>query len=120
MAATTSAARSPAYERLQGLLEADRCVILDGGMATELQRQRATSDNTGLDRQLWGTWALYRAPHAVLDVHKSYVADHPLLGTGPGTYHETFKGQYAPKAIGFHAHNMFLHVAAETGIPAMI
>lgn len=74
MAATTSAARSPAYQRLQGLLEADRCVILDGGMATELQRQRPTSDNTGLDRQLWGTWALYRAPHAVLDVHKSYVA----------------------------------------------
>ncbi len=74
MAATTSAARSPAYQRLQGLLDADRCVILDGGIATELQRQRPTSDNTGLDRQLWGTWALYRAPHAVLDVHKTYVA----------------------------------------------
>jgi S-methylmethionine-dependent homocysteine/selenocysteine methylase/SAM-dependent methyltransferase len=48
-------------------------VILDGGMATELQRQRPSPDTVGLDRQLWGTWALYRAPHAVLDVHSSYV-----------------------------------------------
>ena len=48
-------------------------MILDGGMATELQRQRPSPDTVGLDRQLWGTWALYRAPHAVLEVHGSYV-----------------------------------------------
>src|SRR5216684_711873 len=68
-----SSARSPAYQRLKGMLAADRCVILDGGMATELQRHRSTPDTAGLDRQLWGTWALYRAPHSVLEVHSSYV-----------------------------------------------
>jgi len=70
---TMSSARSPAYQRLKGMLAADRCVILDGGMATELQRHRSTPDTAGLDRQLWGTWALYRAPHSVLEVHSSYV-----------------------------------------------
>ena len=46
----------------------DRCVILDGGVATELQRHRSSAD----DGDLWGTWALYRAPRAVLEVHRSY------------------------------------------------
>lgn len=48
------------------------------------------------------------------------IADAPLLGSGPGTYHEVFRGVYAPTAIGYHAHNMFLHVAAETGVPAAV
>ncbi len=73
MGLTFSSARSPAYRHLQGLLAAERCVILDGAMATELQRRRPAPDSVGLDRELWGTWALYRAPHAVLDVHSSYV-----------------------------------------------
>ena len=43
--------------------------MLDGGVATELQRfgsEIATTD------ELWGTWALYRRPEAVLEVHRSY------------------------------------------------
>jgi len=48
------------------------------------------------------------------------IDDYPWLGSGPGTYDQVFKGQYAPTAIGFHAHNSFLHVAAETGIPSAI
>lgn len=70
---SASSRRSPAYQRLQDQLAADRCVILDGGMATELQRIWPVIGTPGLDRQLWGTWALYRAPQAVLDVHKRYV-----------------------------------------------
>ena len=46
----------------------DRCVVLDGGVATELQRHRSSVD----EGDLWGTWALSRAPHAVLQVHRSY------------------------------------------------
>lgn len=48
------------------------------------------------------------------------IRDNPLLGSGPGTYDEVLKASYLPNAIGFHAHNMLLHVTAETGIPAAI
>ena len=61
--------RSTAYERVLGLVARDRCVVLDGGIATELQRRSPDAPSTD---DLWGTWALYRAPRAVLDVHRSY------------------------------------------------
>ena len=61
--------RSPAYARLEEMIAAERCVVLDGGVGTELQRR----GETRLDDELWGTWALYRSPQAVLDVHRSYV-----------------------------------------------
>ena len=52
------------------MVAADECVVLDGGVATEIERL------SGIDRadpDLWGTWALYREPQKVLDVHRSYV-----------------------------------------------
>ena len=64
---------SAAYARLKDRLAAERCVILDGGIGTELQRWRPAQASAGLERQLWGTWALYQAPHTVLDVHRRYV-----------------------------------------------
>jgi S-methylmethionine-dependent homocysteine/selenocysteine methylase/SAM-dependent methyltransferase len=48
--------------------------VLDGGVATELQRLRPLRGEPGPDPELWGTWALYRAPQAVLEVHARYVA----------------------------------------------
>jgi S-methylmethionine-dependent homocysteine/selenocysteine methylase/SAM-dependent methyltransferase len=68
---SVSAVRSPAYRYVEGLITAERCVVLDGGVATELQRLDGAG---GPDRDLWGTWALYRAPKSVLEVHSSYVA----------------------------------------------
>src|SRR5262249_11144638 len=64
--------RSPAYRRLEELISSDRCVVLDGGVATELQRL-APVDGRAPDPELWGTWALYRAPRAVAEVHRRYV-----------------------------------------------
>jgi S-methylmethionine-dependent homocysteine/selenocysteine methylase/SAM-dependent methyltransferase len=64
-------ADSTPYDRLGEVLAADRCVVLDGGVATELQRREGTPADGGAG--LWGTWALLRAPQAVLDVHRSYV-----------------------------------------------
>jgi S-methylmethionine-dependent homocysteine/selenocysteine methylase/SAM-dependent methyltransferase len=62
---------SPAYDHVFGLIEAGRCVILDGGTATEL---RETDDERHeLEERLWGTGALVRAPDEVLRVHRSYV-----------------------------------------------
>jgi S-methylmethionine-dependent homocysteine/selenocysteine methylase/SAM-dependent methyltransferase len=69
--ALSGALRSPAYKHLEDLLSADRCVILDGGVATELQRLALDSGTS--DAELWGTWALYRAPQSVAEVHRRYV-----------------------------------------------
>ena len=63
---------TPAYARLQGLLTEERCVILDGGIATEVSR-RVPPPEGDRDEPLWGTSALMQAPDAVLDVHRSYV-----------------------------------------------
>ena len=52
------------------MFAAERCVVLDGGVATELQRRGSAA---APDPELWGTWALFRAPQAVLDVHRGYV-----------------------------------------------
>ncbi len=60
---------SPAYDRIAGLLAAEAPVILDGGNATELDRELA-GELRDADRGLWGTGALYQAPYAVLDVHR--------------------------------------------------
>lgn len=62
----------PAYRRIQQLLANDECVILDGGVATELERV-GPAGYRNPDRGLWGTAALYEAPHAVLQVHQGYV-----------------------------------------------
>ena len=64
---------SAEYRRLQELLDRGEPVILDGGNATELERQQAGELRDG-DRGLWGTGALYEAPYAVHDVHRAYVA----------------------------------------------
>ena len=64
---------SPAYGRIERLLAEDTCVILDGGVSTELQRANLQGYQLD-DEGLWGTWGLYNAPHAVLEVHRSFVA----------------------------------------------
>jgi S-methylmethionine-dependent homocysteine/selenocysteine methylase/SAM-dependent methyltransferase len=69
VATATSTRTSAAYDRLVGSIAEDRCVVLDGGVATELQR--FGSDIATTDK-LWGTSALYRRPEAVLEVHRSY------------------------------------------------
>ena len=66
-----TASSSSAYRKLEEMLAAERCVVLDGGVATELERRQRS--NVAPDPELWGTWALFRAPQAVLDVHRSYV-----------------------------------------------
>ena len=60
----------PAYRRIEGLLAAERCVILDGGIATELGRRLPGSDR-GQDEALWGTSALVHDADVVRDVHRA-------------------------------------------------
>src|SRR3954468_9984229 len=57
-----------AYEQVASAIAEQRCVILDGGIATELSHRH------GQDHErLWGIEALASAPDEVLDVHRSYV-----------------------------------------------
>ena len=63
---------SPAYARVEELIAARRCVILDGGVATEIERVRE-GKLPAAAKQLWGTWALYQAPQDVLEVHRRYL-----------------------------------------------
>ena len=70
--AETSVAPKP-YAAVEQKLAAGRCVVLDGGIATELQAVLPAAVR-GAGDDLWGTWPLYRAPEAVVDVHRSYVA----------------------------------------------
>ena len=61
-----------AYARVQERLRGELPVILDGAVATELERQHQ-GELKAFDHGLWGTGALYNAPRAVLDVHRRYV-----------------------------------------------
>jgi S-methylmethionine-dependent homocysteine/selenocysteine methylase len=63
---------SPVYERVDHTLAAGGCVLLDGGVATELQRIR--SEGRARKREPWGTWALFQGPMDVLEMHRRYVA----------------------------------------------
>ncbi len=66
MAITTSAG----CEGVRAALAAGRCVVLDGGVATELP---GAVRGHGEDERLWGTTALVDAPADVLAVHRRYV-----------------------------------------------
>jgi S-methylmethionine-dependent homocysteine/selenocysteine methylase len=52
-------------------IAAARCVILDGGLGTELPLAAGSKD--ALDEPLWGTRALIENPDAVLRVHRQYL-----------------------------------------------
>jgi S-methylmethionine-dependent homocysteine/selenocysteine methylase/SAM-dependent methyltransferase len=60
------------YERILKKFERDECVILDGAIATELQRQGARDFRLS-DTDHWGFEALQHAPLSVSAVHKSYI-----------------------------------------------
>ena len=69
---STDAVRSSAYRRIEELIAHERCVILDGAVATELQRIRPLTGGKPPEPELWGTWALFRAPTAAYEVHRRY------------------------------------------------
>jgi O-antigen ligase len=54
------------------------------------------------------------------------IKDHPVVGIGLGTYDHVANAQYGPITDrlfidkGWHAHNTFLHILAETGAPGLL
>jgi S-methylmethionine-dependent homocysteine/selenocysteine methylase/SAM-dependent methyltransferase len=63
---------SPPYARVIETIRADRCVVLDGAIGTEVAR--AAASQSILDERLWGIGSLVDAPEATLQVHRGYVA----------------------------------------------
>ena len=63
---------SAPYGRLRDAIAGGRCVLLDGGIGTELPRAAARPEV--LDEHLWGVGSLVDAPDAVARVHRDYVA----------------------------------------------
>ena len=63
---------SDAYQRVLEKMSSQECVILDGGIGTELQRQGLREFRLS-DTSHWGFNAIDRAPHAVVNVHLQYV-----------------------------------------------
>ncbi len=60
------------YSHIKNLIRNDQCVILDGAIATELQRTGIRG--WGLKEDIhWGFDALHVAPQSVLDLHKQYL-----------------------------------------------
>jgi S-methylmethionine-dependent homocysteine/selenocysteine methylase/SAM-dependent methyltransferase len=56
------------YAHVAEGLARDRCIVLDGGVATELQKLGARPSEGGL----WGSAALYKVPRSVYEVHRRY------------------------------------------------
>ncbi|MCA1718597.1 MAG: homocysteine S-methyltransferase family protein [Actinobacteria bacterium] len=57
------------FEVVERKISSGRCVVLDGGTATELSR---LSGNRSADERLWGADALVNSPDYVLSVHRRY------------------------------------------------
>src|SRR3954447_6934833 len=64
---------APAYARIADMIAAGRCVILDGGIGTELPR--AAGSDRALDEPLWGARAPIDAPGAGQSGHARYLTD---------------------------------------------
>ena len=65
--------REGVMQHIRRRIADDQCIILDGAIATELQRLNATGFQLSDDAH-WGFDALHNSPAAVLDVHESYLA----------------------------------------------
>jgi len=83
-----------AINRIRGRIAADECVILDGAIATELQRRGARGFRLS-DAAHWGFDALHDSPDAVRQVHRAYLdAGADILTTN------TYSILAAPSYIG--------------------
>ena len=88
--------RSPAYSRLEQLIERDQCVILDGGIATELGELEIPGYEQR-DEALWGTWALLNAPRSVTRVHRGYAElGCNVISTNTWGIQEAMNGERGP------------------------
>ena len=65
----TETRHSPAYDRIEALLTADQCVVLDGGVGSEITRRLTGGSSIA---QGPGIWEIYEHTGLVREVHRDY------------------------------------------------
>jgi homocysteine S-methyltransferase len=81
MTLTNVPAIAGGYTRILELIEANRCILLDGAIGTELIEVSGVPPER--DEHLWGLQTLADNPRAVTDVHRRYVdAGCDVISTG--------------------------------------
>src|SRR5919109_160233 len=63
----TETRHSPAYDRIEALLAGDQCVVLDGGVGSEITRRLTGGSSIA---QGPGIWEIYEHTGLVRDVHR--------------------------------------------------
>jgi homocysteine S-methyltransferase len=63
---------SMVYGRIESLLAGGACVLLDGGVGTEVARGESAASGSTADPP--GTWAIYDRMQRALEVHRTYAA----------------------------------------------
>ncbi len=92
--------KSAACRYLQDKLSRRECVILDGGIATELGCLGIDGYEVG-DGGLWGSRALYNAPESVLGAHRRYLeAGCDVISTATWGLHMDDPKYYALQITG--------------------
>ena len=82
--------------------------------------ERMVATITTSDTEVAGLEASNRAHTALFYAGLKMIADQPLTGVGPQNF-KPLSLQYAPELTkSFIAHNTYLELAAETGIPALV
>jgi len=69
--ATYTPTSTSRYERIMRMIAEDRCVLLDGGIATEVSE--LTGQRPEVEERLWGLAAVIESPARVRQVHRRYV-----------------------------------------------
>lgn len=77
-------------------------------MAIENPLERFFSVTMGLKESAQGRWSYWQGATQL-------IAQHPWLGTGPGTFASGFQRVQSDGAYARYAHNLYLQTAAETG-----
>lgn len=62
-----------AYGRIEALLAEGECVVLDGGVGSEIDRDE-TGGTSCIVGQPRDTWAIYELPERVLEIHRQYAS----------------------------------------------
>jgi O-antigen ligase len=77
--------------------------------AIENPLERFFSITMGLKASAHGRWSYWQGAVKL-------IGQHPWLGTGPGTFASSFQRVQSDGAYARYAHNLYLQMAAETGI----
>jgi len=98
--------------KLGALLVAAVAVILVAGLVPAIA-DRLGPHATGPFEMLASRWRVWTAAIAM-------IGDHPIFGVGIGNFQNVYPAYGVRPVSAPHAHNLFLNLAAERGLPALV